>query len=274
MKQNCPIGIFDSGYGGLTVYEEVVKALPDYDFIYLGDNARTPYGTRSFEVIYQYTEEAVNFLFERGCQLIIIACNTASAEALRNIQQKFLPAYDPNRRVLGVIRPSVEAIGNISKSKVVGVLGTEGTIRSQSYVLEINKLFPEVKVIQQACPMWVPLVENHETDNEGAEFFIKREIDALLKQSSQMDTVILGCTHYPHLIDLIKKHLPDHINLLVQGTIVADSLVDYLQRHGDIDQLCTKSGKHQFFTTENSDNFSLKASQFLREKVEAETTAL
>ena len=272
--KNCPIGIFDSGYGGLTVYQEIAKALPDYDFIYLGDNARTPYGTRSFEVIYQYTEEAVEFLFEQGCQLIIIACNTASAEALRNIQQKFLPGYDPDRRVLGVIRPSVEAVGSVTKSNVVGVLGTEGTVRSESYVLEINKLFPEVEVVQQACPMWVPLVENHELENEGTEFFIKRDIEALLKQNSKIDTVIIGCTHYPHLIELIKKHLPDNITLLLQGTIVADSLVDYLQRHGDIDQLCTKSGKRQFFTTENSNNFSMKASQFLHEKVEAETTVL
>ncbi len=274
MNKTSPIGIFDSGYGGLTVYQEIAEALPDYDFIYLGDNARTPYGTRSFEVIYQYTEEAVKFLFEQGCQLIIIACNTASAEALRNIQQKFLPTYDPNRRVLGVIRPSVEAVGSVTKSKVVGVLGTEGTVRSESYILEINKLFPEIEVIQQACPMWVPLVENHELDNDGAEFFIKREIDALFAQNSLIDTVILGCTHYPHLIKLIKKHLPQHVTLLVQGAIVADSLVDYLQRHGDINQLCTKDRKRQFFTTENSDNFGKKASLFLRKKVEAETVTI
>lgn len=274
MIKNSPIGIFDSGYGGLTVYHEITKVLPGYDFIYLGDNARTPYGTRSFEVIYQYTKEAVECLFERGCRLVIIACNTASAEALRNIQQKFLPAYDASRRVLGVIRPSVEAVGAITQSNVVGILGTEGTIRSRSYILEINKLFPKIKVIQQACPMWVPLVENHEIDNEGAAFFIRREIDALLQKNGQIDTVILGCTHYPHLITLIRKHLPHSIRLLAQGQLVADSLSDYLQRHSEINERCSKSGAEQFLTTEKSEIFSAKASRFLERKIEAETITI
>ncbi len=225
-----PIGVFDSGYGGLTVLKEIVKQLPQYDYIYLGDNARAPYGTRSFETVYEYTLECVQHLFSMGCELVILACNTASAKALRNIQQKDLPYIAPQKRVLGVIRPTTEIVGKYSKSGHVGVLGTTGTIASNSYPIEIEKFYPSIKVVQEACPMWVPLVENNEFESEGADFYIEKNLHNLLSKDSQIDTIILGCTHYPLLINKIKKHLPDTITLLSQGEIVATSLTDYLTR--------------------------------------------
>ncbi len=264
-----PIGIFDSGYGGLTVFREIEKALPQYDYIYLGDNARTPYGPRSFEVVHQYTLEAVKFLFEQGCRLIILACNTASAKALRTIQQKFLPEYDSSRRVLGVIRPSAEHVGLLTQSGIVGVLGTEGTVRSESYVMEINKLHPHLEVVQESCPMWVPLVENGEFEGAGAEHFIRRHLDSLLAKNCAIDTIIMGCTHYPLLRNLVEKMLPDGISLIEQGPVVAESLADYLHRHPELETLCSKNGERVFFTTEQAEDFSRKASVFLQRNVEA-----
>ncbi len=257
------IGIFDSGYGGLTVLKEILKVLPQYDYIYLGDNARTPYGTRSFETVYKYTLQAVKKLFELDCKLIILACNTASAKALRTIQQKDLPKLYPNRRVLGVIRPSVEAIDKYTISKHVGILGTPGTISSNSYPLEIKKLFPHIQVFQQACPMWVPLVENNEHLSEGADYFVKKCLNNLLSQSSKIDTIILGCTHYPLLIPKIKKFLPRNIKLLAQGSIVAESLKDYLYRHPEIEKALSQNSRVKFYTTDIPELFNEKAKIFL-----------
>jgi len=256
------IGVFDSGYGGLSILNEFLKELPEYDFIYLGDNARSPYGTRSFDVVYDYTLQAVEQLFSMGCELVILACNTASAKALRTIQQCDLPKINPNKRVLGVIRPSVEEIGLLTKSKHVGVFGTVGTVRSNSYPLEIKKLFPDIKVIQEACPMWVPLVENNEFHTEGGRYFIKKNIDSLLKREPEIDTIILGCTHYPLLRNEIRKFLPDNIQLISQGEIVANSLKDYLVRHPEMDVRCSKNSEREFYTTEFVDSFEEKASRF------------
>ena len=269
-----PIGVFDSGYGGLTVLKEIVKHLPQYDYLYLGDNARAPYGTRSFETVYEYTLECVKHLFGRGCHLVTLACNTASAKALRNIQQKDLEKIGPGRRVLGVIRPTTEIVGNHSKTKEVGVFGTSGTVNSGSYPIEIKKFFPEIKVYQEACPMWVPLVENNEYDSDGADFFIKKNIDALLKQSDKIDTIILGCTHYPLLIHKIKKFLPAGITLLSQGEILAESLGDYLKRHPEMDAGCSKNGKLEFFTTEFPENFDMQASKFFGKQVPSKHLSL
>ncbi len=257
-----PIGVFDSGYGGLTVLQEITKLLPSYDFIYLGDNARAPYGTRSFSTVYNYTLESVKKLFELGCHLVILACNTASAKALRSIQQKDLPKIAPNKRVLGVIRPSVEAIDYYTKTKNIGVLGTSGTVRSNSYYLEIKKLFPEITVYQEACPMWVPLVENNEHNNDGADYFVEKNINNLLKNNKSIDTIILGCTHYPLLINKIKKYCPDNISIISQGRIVANSLVDYLKRHHEIDTNCTKQSIIKFYTTESTKLFKKRAQLF------------
>jgi glutamate racemase len=257
-----PIGIFDSGYGGLTVMREIVNTLPQYDYLYLGDNARAPYGSRSFESIYQYTLECVNYLFSQNCSLVILACNTASAKALRTIQQKDLPIIAPEKRVLGVIRPTAEMIGNITHSKEVGILGTSGTVNSQSYVIEIEKLFPQLKVFQEACPMWVPLIENNEFENEGANYFIRKNIEQLLNQSDRIDTVLLGCTHYPILYNTIKKILPSKINLLSQGHIVAEALKDYLKRHPEIESKCRQSGTQHFLTTDDNIDFNTHASLF------------
>lgn len=270
MTSYNPIGIFDSGYGGLTIFSEISKVLPRYDFIYIGDNARTPYGTRSFDVVYQYTLEAVKKMFGMGCHLIILACNTASAKALRNIQQHDLPNIDPARRVLGVIRPSAEVIDKYTATKHVGVLGTEGTIISESYPLEINKLFPDIKVIQEACPMWVPLVENNEIENEGCDYFVKTNINNLLKKDSLIDAVILGCTHYPLLIESIKKFLPDTIKILTQGEIVALSLADYLKRHPEIEQNCSKNSDYRFYTTESPEIFKRRSQIFLNKEIDVE----
>ncbi len=250
-KNIHPIGVFDSGYGGLSVLKEFIRLMPEYDYYYLGDNARAPYGPRSFETVYQYTLEAVKALFDLGCHLVILACNTASAKALRSIQQKDLPKIDPSRRVLGVIRPSVEAIGEYTISGSIGVLGTKGTVVSNSYPLEVKKLYPELDVIQEACPMWVPLVENNEHNKAGADYFVQENINSLMKKSENIDTVILACTHYPLLENKIKKYLPDNIRLISQGSIVAKSLKDYLHRHPEMDKKCTKSSVYKFFTTDS-----------------------
>ncbi len=268
MERTHPIGIFDSGYGGLTVLKEIRRQLPQYNYLYLGDNARTPYGTRSFEVVYRYTLEAVKKLFEMDCRLVILACNTASAKALRTIQQNDLPLIDPDKRVLGVIIPSVEAVNEISKSRHVGVLGTTGTVLSQSYVLELNKISNgELVTHQEACPMWVPLVENNEIGTPGADYFVRKNIENLLKTNDQIDTLILGCTHYPLLIDSIKKFVPPNINIVSQGEIVADKLSNYLLRHPEIESGCSLGASTKYFTTENAKNFEEKASLFLGEEV-------
>jgi glutamate racemase len=271
-----PIGVFDSGYGGLTVLKELVKKLPQYDFLYLGDNARTPYGTRSFRVVYEYTLQAVKYLFSQNCSLVIIACNTASAKALRNIQQLDLPQFAPDRRVLGVIRPSVEKVSEITQNGHVGVLGTPGTVLSESYPIELEK-WSEGKVkstVQEACPLWVPLVENNEIDSDGAEYFVRKNIQNLLQKDNNLDTLILGCTHYPLLISQIRKFVPENIQILEQGQIIAEKLIDYLKRHPEMEQKLSKAGKIEFQTTESADNFNEKAALFLGQKVEAKTIHL
>jgi glutamate racemase len=265
-----PIGVFDSGYGGLTVLSELLKKFPKYDFTYLGDNARSPYGGRSYDIVYKYTLEAVKALFSQNSPLVIIACNTASAKALRTIQQKNLPKIDPNRRVLGVIRPLVEILGNYTNTKVVGVLGTIGTVASNSYPLEINKLFPDIKTVQEACPLWAPIVENNECFSEGAHFFVKQNIDKLFERQPNIDTLILGCTHYPLLLPVIEKYVPANVRILTQGAIVAESLADYLTRHPEMDVMCSKSGRYRYLTTENPDKFNQNASIFLDREVGAE----
>ena len=266
-----PIGVFDSGYGGLTILKSIMEILPQYDYIYLGDNARTPYGSRSYDVVYGYTRQAVMKLFSMGCQLVILACNTASAKALRTIQQYDLPKFDPSRRVLGVIRPSVEKIPLFTKTGHVGVLGTTGTVISESYPLEIAKISGgTIIVTQEACPMWVPLVENDETNNPAADYFVRKNIEHLFNQDKNIDTVILGCTHYPLLLPTIAKFLPDHVTLLEQGPIVAESLADYLNRHPEINQKCSKQGSRRFLTTESVDNFEHRAGLFLGSKLTAE----
>lgn len=265
----APIGIFDSGYGGLTILSEIRRVLPQYDYIYLGDNARAPYGTRSFEIVYRFTLEAVQYLFNQGCQLVILACNTASAKALRTIQQKDLPHIDPNRRVLGVIRPTVEILDSVTRNGHIGLLGTPGTINSESYTAEVAKLYPEYTVHGQACPLWVPLIENNEINSAGTDYFVKKYIDELLAQSNLIDTVILGCTHYPMLHHLIHKHLPDHINILSQGALVANSLKDYLHRHPEMEQRCSRNGGCTFLTTESSNKFTETATLFLQDTITA-----
>ena len=272
MKQHLshtpgPIGVFVSGYGGLTILDKIREVLPEYDYIYLGDNARAPYGTRSFEVVYEFTRQAVNKLFDMGCHLVILACNTASAKALRSIQMNDLPQIDPARRVLGVIRPTVECVGEISKNQHIGVLATAGTIKSESYPLEIHKLFPEIQVSGTACPMWVSLVENNESQDEGADYFIRKYIDQLLSKDPQIDTVILGCTHFPILLPKIRQYIPDHISVIAQGEYVAESLKDYLKRHPEMDAKCTKNGNCQFYTTEAEEKFSESASTFLKQQI-------
>ena len=272
MKQHLshtpgPIGVFDSGYGGLTILDKIREVVPEYVYIYLGDNARAPYGTRSFEVVYEFTRQAVNKLFDMGCHLVILACNTASAKALRSIQMNDLPQIDPARRVLGVIRPTVECVGEISKNQHIGVLATAGTIKSESYPLEIHKLFPEIQGSGTACPMWVSLVENNESQDEGADYFIRKYIDQLLSKDPQIDTVILGCTHFPILLPKIRQYIPDHISVIAQGEYVAESLKDYLKRHPEMDAKCTKNGNCQFYTTEAEEKFSESASTFLKQQI-------
>ncbi len=273
-KKAGSIAVFDSGYGGLTVLNKIIQHLPDYDYIYLGDNARTPYGTRSFEVVYEYTLEAVKKLFDMGAHLVILACNTASAKALRNIQQKDLPGIDPDRRVLGVIRPSVELMDQLSITKHVGVLGTSGTIQSESYPIEINKLFPHIQVTQEACPMWVPLVENNEFNNGGADYFVKQHISNLLNNDPAIDTIVLGCTHYPLLLNKIKEQLPTHVNVVEQGDIVGESLKDYLSRHPEMDEKCAKGGNVKFYTTEQVSRFKQTAGIFFEGELNVEHVVL
>ena len=272
MKQKLPsspgpIGVFDSGYGGLTILSKIREILPEYDYIYLGDNARAPYGTRSFEVVYAFTLQAVTRLFEMGCHLVILACNTASAKALRSIQINDLPHLDSARRVLGVIRPSVECIGNITRSRHVGVRATSGTIKSESYPLEIRKLFPDIKVSGEACPLWVSLVENNEALGDGTDYFIRKYINELLAKDREIDTAILGCTHYPILLPKIQQYMPAGITIVSQGQLVADSLKDYLHRHPEIDIKCTRGGKCTYYTTEAEEKFIESASIFLNEAI-------
>jgi len=265
------IGVFDSGYGGLTVLKSIREKLPEYSYIYIGDNARTPYGTRSFDVVYSYTLQSVSKLFEMGCSLVILACNTASAKALRTIQQKDLPLIDPDRRVLGVIRPSVEKIGSMSKTKHIGVLGTSGTINSNSYPIEIDKLYigDSLHVEQQACPMWVPIVENSVIDTEGSEYFLKRDIAEILSKDKQIDTLLLACTHYPLLINKLRDIVPSSVKLVEQGSIVAESLKDYLTRHPEMEEKCTRETSIEYFTTETVESFEKNASLFLGEEIKA-----
>ena len=265
-----PIGIFDSGYGGLTILEKIRAELPEYDYIYLGDNARTPYGTRSFNVVYKYTLECVTKLFEMGCHLVILACNTASAKALRTIQQQDLPLLDPERRVLGVIRPTVEAIGSKTKSKHIGLLATTGTVQSDSYPLEINKLYKDIIITSEACPLWVPIIENNEHNSDGADYFVRKNLENLLKSDPEIDTLMLGCTHYPLMLDKIKKYTPSGITMISQGELVAASLSAYLKRHPEMDAKCTKNSSIRYFTTESVDKFSSSASIFLNEAIVAE----
>jgi glutamate racemase len=269
MIQSGPIGIFDSGYGGLTVLKEIVKKLPNYDYVYMGDNARAPYGTRSFDAVYEFTLQCVKKLYALGCPLIILACNTASAKALRTIQQKDLPQIDPSLRVLGVIRPSAEIIGNFSKTKNIGILGTPGTVNSLSYLMEIEKFFPDVNVYQEACPMWVPLIENNEHNGDGSDYFVKKNIENLLNKNNQIDTIILGCTHYPLLLSKIKKYIPENITIVSQGSIIADSLQDYLFRHPEIEKKCSKSGTLNFYTTESADLFDRQAAIFYETNIQS-----
>ena len=262
-----PIGVFDSGYGGLTILDKIREVLPEYDYIYLGDNARAPYGTRSFEVVYEFTRQAVSKLFDMGCHLVILACNTASAKALRSIQMNDLPNIDPARRVLGVIRPTVECIGNITQNQHIGILATAGTVKSESYPLEIHKLFPDIRVSGVACPMWVSLVENNESQNEGTDYFIRKYIDQLLTKDPQIDTVILGCPHFPILLPKIRQYIPEHISVISQGEYVAQSLKDYLRRHPEMDAKCTKNGNCSFYTTEAEEKFTESASTFLQQQI-------
>jgi glutamate racemase len=262
MSSLTPIGIFDSGYGGLTVMREIVTRLPRYDYLYLGDNARAPYGPRSFETVYRYTLQCVKWFFAQGCPLVVLACNTASAKALRTIQQIDLPEIDPQKRVLGVIRPTTEVIGDHSDSKNIGILATAGTVNSMSYVIEIEKFFPEVKVYQQACPMWVPLVENEEYDSHGADFFVKKYINELLDQSPTIDTILLACTHYPLMHDKIREFTPADIKILSQGQIVADSLAGYLNRHPELEKRLSLGGSHHFYTTDSTEDFDKHAASF------------
>ncbi len=263
-----PIGIFDSGYGGLTILHGLRQLLPQYDYMYLGDNARAPYGSRSFEVVYKFTRQAVLKLFSMGCHLVILGCNTASAKALRSIQQRDIPELDPARRVLGIIRPTAEVIGNITKSNHVGLLATEGTIKSQSYDLEIAKLWPDIKVSGVACPLWAAIVEANEADSPGADYFVKKRIEQLMRKDADIDTIILGCTHYPLLMNSIVKNLPDGVRVVPQGMYVAESLKNYLKRHQDVDKMITQGGTCQYLTTESEEKFKESAQIFLHEKVE------
>jgi glutamate racemase len=268
------IGVFDSGYGGLTILNGIRQLLPQYDYLYLGDNARTPYGTRSFDVVYEFTRQAVVRMFEMGCHLVILGCNTASAKALRSIQQNDLPKLDPQRRVLGVIRPTAEVIGQLTQSRHVGIFATEGTIKSESYNLEIQKLFPDIQVTGVACPFWVPLVEYNEANSPGADYFVKKRIDQLLGQDPDIDTIILGCTHYPLLLPKIQKYMPAGIRIISQGEYVAKALTNYLERHPEMEQRCTKGGSTHYLTTENPDKFKEQAQVFLNSPIEVDKVTL
>jgi glutamate racemase len=267
MSATSPIGIFDSGYGGLTVMKEIVKSLPHYDYIYLGDNARAPYGNRSFESVYHYTLECVKWFFKEGCPLVVLACNTASAKALRTIQQNDLEKIAPGKRVLGVIRPTSEVIGNLTESRSIGILGTKGTVQSESYLIEINKFFPDIKITQEACPMWVPLIENNEHHGKGADFFVKKHIHNLMDQAPEIDAVLLACTHYPLMEEKIKEYLPIGTQIISQGEIVAKSLADYLRRHTEIEEQLSKGSSRHFYTTDSTSDFDEKGSFFFGEEV-------
>lgn len=269
-----PIGVFDSGYGGLTILKEIRRRLPQYDYIYLGDNARAPYGTRSFELIFDFTRQAVEKFFSLGCHLVVIACNTASAKALRSIQQQVLPLTAPDRRVLGVIRPTVEVLGSETHSGHVGLLATPGTVNSHSYLLEVEKLYPEMKITEKDCPMWVPLVETGEANGPGADYFVEKYISEILDADPEIDTLILGCTHYPILLPKIRQFTPENIRILPQGELVADSLADYLKRHPEIETKCTRGGSLQYLTTETPEKFNRLASLFMEQPVESTKTIL
>ena len=273
-NREAPIGVFDSGFGGLTILRDIRRVLPQYDYLFVGDNARAPYGTRSRELVYEFTLQAVKHLFNQGCHLIILACNTASAEALRTIQQRDLPTLAPDRRVLGVVRPTVERVGELTRTGHIGVFGTPGTINSGSYNIEIEGMYPGFKVHGHPCPMWVPLVENRESNGDGADYFVKKDIDLLLNDCPDIDTVILGCTHYPLLIDKIHKYMPKNVNVVQQGPIVAESLADYLRRHPEIEQHCSQGGTCRYFTTEDPEHFSPLASVFVNEPVDARRVIL
>ncbi|MCX7728878.1 MAG: glutamate racemase [Bacteroidia bacterium] len=263
------IGIFDSGYGGLTIFKEILKELPEYDYVYLGDNARAPYGSRSFETVYRFTLECVQYLFEKNCPLVILACNTASAKALRTIQQKDLPKIAPQNRVLGVIRPTTEIIGHLSPSKHIGIFATEGTVKSESYLIEIKKFFPDLIVTQEACPMWVPLIENNEHLSEGANYFVKKHVQNLLTADKNIDSILLACTHYPLIAPKIKEFLPSNIQLISQGNIVAKSLKKYLLHHPEIDIRLGKHKQREYYTTIEAEWFNEKAALFFGETIHA-----
>lgn len=269
-----PIGVFDSGYGGLTILHGIRRQLPQYDYLYLGDNARAPYGPRSFDVVYEFTRQAVIRLFEMGCHLVILGCNTASAKALRSIQQNDLPRLDPERRVLGIIRPTAEVIGGLTESRHVGVLATEGTIRSESYNLEIQKLYPDITVSGVACPFWVPLVEYNEANSPGADYFVKKRIDEIMRKDPRIDALILGCTHYPLLMPKIRKYLPAGVRVVSQGDYVAQSLQQYLDRHPQMERRCSKGGQVHYLTTENPEKFKESAQTFLHEPIEVRNITL
>lgn len=270
MEKISPIGVFDSGYGGLTILKEITALLPLYDYYYLGDNARAPYGTRSFETVYKYTLESVKWFFAQGCNLVIIACNTASAKALREIQQKDLPKIAPDKKVLGIVRPTCEIIDHFSTTKHVGIMATTGTVLSESYPIEIKKFFPNVKIIQEACPMWVPLVENNEHESHGADYFVNNHIKNLLKKDKNIDTVLLACTHYPLLMKKIEEFMPVGVRIISQGKIVADSLKDYLERHPEVEQQISQNNIRKFFTTDNPQRFDDQASLFYGQYVQSE----
>jgi len=267
MTSTAPIGIFDSGYGGLTIMREIVQKLPAYDYIYLGDNARSPYGNRSFDTVYHYTLECVQWFFKQGCPLVVLACNTASAKALRTIQQNDLEKMAPDKRVLGVIRPTTEVIGNYTESRHIGILGTTGTVQSGSYEIEIHKFYPDIIVHQEACPMWVPLIENNEHHSKGADYFVKKHLEGLVERAPEIDTILLACTHYPLMIDKIREYAPIGTTIISQGEIVANSLADYLRRHPEMEERISKGSSKHFFTTDSTDDFDNKASFFFGEEV-------
>lgn len=269
-----PIGVFDSGYGGLTILRAIQDAMPDRDYVFLGDNARAPYGTRSYDIVYKFTLQGVKYLFEQGCPLVILGCNTASAKALRTIQQRDLEGIDPSRRVLGVIRPTVEALAKFTRNGHIGIFGTPGTIQSRSYDIEVRKLYPEFKITGHGCPMWVPLVENRESDHPGADYFVRQEIDRLLEKDPDIDTIVLGCTHYPLLLNKIRHYTPDRIRIVRQGEITALSLVDYMRRHPEMDVRCTRGGSQLFYTTEDADKFADMATMFMGRPIEAKRAVI
>ncbi|MCQ2606619.1 MAG: glutamate racemase [Bacteroidales bacterium] len=268
------IGVFDSGFGGLSILKEIRRVLPEYSYMYLGDNARAPYGTRSFDTVYKYTLQAVAKLFEMDCNLVILACNTASAKALRNVQQKDLHKFGPDKRVLGIIRPCTELAHTFTKNKNIGIVATKGTVTSQSYEIEIQKFYPDLTITSHACPMWVPLVENGEYASDGADFFVKKEIDSLLEQNPNIDALLLGCTHYPLLLPKIRKYLPEHISIIQQGNIVAESLQTYLLNHPAMEQSLVKNGAIQFFTTDSCETFNTIGSHFLQEEIHSQSINL